>query len=177
VDGGQTFQIGGTKATQKGAYVITGVLPATISLGEHLVYSKSGSVSGGKKHKDNAPEKRYETHIRVVPATGSTSASTIGSLLAAWVALLGVIGGFVLSSRRRRRPGLAVAEGEIPPQVDTSGFVPTLRRPRGRKGASGGDDTGPARGTRPPGHGTNRRGNISPDGTEGEETPPDEPRA
>jgi hypothetical protein len=131
------------KASKKGSYTVNGTIPKKAKFGRHKIIIKTG-------------KKTYSTRITVIPRPGESPAGGFGrgGILALWVALLGIIGGFVLSSRRRRRPALATGpSGPGVPMVDTSGFTPTMR-PHRRPGADPGQVFGSGRGM--------RRGRIEP---------------
>jgi hypothetical protein len=124
---GETTKIGAGESSDKGGYLIKGKIPSSTSFGRHAIFV-------------NAKKRSYVTDIEVVPANGARSsgfAGTAGPMLAAWVALAGIVAAFVVGTRRRRsRPlaAVAVAQSDVP-LLDTWDFVPVLPKRR-RGGAS-----------------------------------------
>jgi hypothetical protein len=122
-------KIGSGEAAKNGAYTITGKIPKSTSFGSHTI-----TVVTGKR--------RYSAQIEVVPSSGSSSSgfATAGPILAAWVALAGVIAAFFVGTRRRRQliPAVVTPEADVP-FFDTSHFVPsnTQRKRRRSKAKPG----------------------------------------
>lgn len=123
-------KIGSKKASKSGSYTVTGRIPKNTTFGNHTV-----TVVTSKE--------TYETEIEVEPSPGASASGFSGSagpLLAAWVALGGVVGAFFVGSRKKKGlvPAMQSAgtdAGDVP-VYDTSHFVPL--KPKPRKKASAG---------------------------------------
>jgi hypothetical protein len=115
---GNTVRLGSSNAGSNGAYMNTGRIPKNTTIGTHVIQSRTG-------------KKRYSSSITVKAKGTGSPAAFLGSpagLVAMGIVLAVLAIAFILAPRRRRRSPAALAMGSDVPAIDTSGFVPFIRR-------------------------------------------------
>jgi hypothetical protein len=119
---GDRVTIGSAAAGDQGQYIVRGTIPRRTSSGTHVIQAVSG-------------RRTYSNSIEVTPAGGRGAAAALTSpagLIGTALALLLIALAVVLAPRRRRRTALHAASDV--PRLDTSGFVPFVRKGPVRKG-------------------------------------------